>query len=306
MREWVRAVGFYRGFLLVSFIPVSLGTALAWRLTGAFDLWLFLLAMISVWFFHAGTNLLNDYYDHISGTDDINEVRTPFSGGTRVIQEGLLSPGQIMIAGYGAFAVGSLFFIWLAALVGWPILALACFGFLSGWSYSARPVWLAYRGWGELLIGLNFGPALVLTGYFTQARHFSGPAFLTGLIIGCWGAAIITANEIPDFTADEAVGKKNLVVRWGMARGLRIWAGLLYAGVGLLIGGVFLGWLPREMVLGVLVLPLLIRLVQRSHLGLLELDETVATCAGTIKSEVFLWLLLMGGLLVGHFWGAAA
>jgi len=296
MKKWLRAIGFYRGFLLVSFIPVSLGAAVAWQQEGVFYWPIFALALVAVWFFHAGANLLNDYYDHVSGADDNNPVKTPFSGGTLVIQDGLLPPAQIKIAGRAAFAVGALLFIWLSALTGWPMFLLAVFGFLAGYLYTTRPVWLAYRGWGELMIGLAFGPALVATGEYTQGGRISTEAVLIGVLVGLWAAAIITINEIPDYVADKAAGKRTLVVRFGPQFGLTLWASLLYLSVALLIGGIYIGVLPPQMVIALLALLFVIRLTEAARGGVDKLDDLVALCGNTIKSEVFFWALLLAGL----------
>jgi len=306
MKKWLRAIGVYRGFLLTSFMPTALGTALAWRAGVGPDWPLFGLPLLAVWCFHAGTNLTTDYYDHLSGADDINEIRTPFSGGTRVIQEGLLPPRQIRNAGYLSFAIGWMLFAMLAFLTtGW-IIALAVFGFLSGWLYTARPIWLAYRGLGELMIGLNFGPAVVLTAYLVQTGRPALPPLWAGLVMGCWTAAIITINQLPDYEADKQTGKRNLVARYGKRFGLRLWASLLYLSLSFLIAGVFVRILPPDMILGVLVLPLVTRQIDRSPAALDDLEATVAACGNTIKYEVLFWALMLAGLLAVGLAGIGA
>ncbi|MDP8221838.1 MAG: prenyltransferase [Candidatus Lernaella stagnicola] len=306
MKRWLRAVGFYRGFLLTSFMPVSLGATLAWWEGARFHWPLAVATMVAVWLFHAGTNLLNDYYDHLSGTDDINEIRTPFSGGTRVIQEGLLSAEQIRAAGYACFALGLVLFAVLSLFVGWWLWALALFGLLSGWGYTAKPLWLAYRGWGELMIALNFGPALVLTGYYAQTQEFGVAAVWVGCAMGFWTAAIITINQLPDFVADKLSGKRNLVVRWGKRFGLQLWAALILLSLATIIAGVFLGLLPAALVLGLLVTPLVVRLIDRGAGAVEGLEINIAVSADTIKYEILFWVFLMGGLLASRLPGVVA
>jgi 1,4-dihydroxy-2-naphthoate polyprenyltransferase len=306
MNKWLRALGVYRGFLITSLMPVSLGTILAWREGDGLNWPMAVATMIAVWLFHAGTNLLNDYYDHLSGADDRNPIRTPFSGGTRVIQDGLISAEQIRFAGYLCFAVGGVLFAVLSVFAGWWLWALAVFGFFSGWGYTAKPIWLAYRGWGELLIGLNFGPALVWTGYFVQTGELAAPPFWAGMAMGLWTAAIITINQLPDFEADRQSGKHNLVARWGKRFGLRLWAALLYLSLATIAGGIFLGVLPATAVPALLVTPLVVRLVDGSGKALGDLDANVAVCGATIKYEIVFWALLVGGLLAGRLPGVGA
>ena len=54
---------------------------------------------------HLGANLINDYYDSF-GSDPLNRHFTPFSGGSRVIQNGGLSPGQVRTLAYLFLALG--------------------------------------------------------------------------------------------------------------------------------------------------------------------------------------------------------
>jgi 1,4-dihydroxy-2-naphthoate octaprenyltransferase len=84
IKKWIVAIR--APFFTASAIPVLVGTALAWNLTGKFTFHKFVLTLIGVPLFNAGTNLANDYYDHKTGNDDININLTPFSGGSRVIQ----------------------------------------------------------------------------------------------------------------------------------------------------------------------------------------------------------------------------
>jgi 1,4-dihydroxy-2-naphthoate octaprenyltransferase len=183
------------------------------------------------------------------------------------------------------------------------MLALAIFGFLAGYLYTAKPVWLAYHGLGELLIGLVFGPALAATGAYTQSGHVSGTAWLIGVLAGLWGAAIITINEVPDYVADRDAGKRNLVVRGGQAFGLTLWAALLYLSVALLLAGIFLRVLRPQMVIALLILPFVVRLGDAARRGVDKLEDMVALCGNTIKGEVVFWLLLLAGLISSRLLG---
>ncbi len=90
---WIRALR--APFFQAVIIPVLVGTAVAWYQTGIFYLGYFLLTLFGAMFVNAGTNLTNDFFDHESCADDINKEFTAFSGGSRVIQEGLISPQVI-------------------------------------------------------------------------------------------------------------------------------------------------------------------------------------------------------------------
>ena len=296
--RWLRAIGFYRGFLLVSFIPVSLAFSIAWWETGVFSPGIYLWTQLAVWAVHVGSNLINDYYDHVSGTDDINEVHTPFSGGTRVIQEGLLDPQPIRRVGYLSLAAGGSALVALAAVRGWPIALLTVLGVGCGIAYSARPVWLAYRGLGEFTLGLAFGPLLVMTGYYAQTRTLSSTAVVVGCVMGLLSAAIITINEVPDILADRAARKMNLVARYGRSFGLVLWASLLWGAMTLLLAGAVGGLLPLPtMIVLIMVVPIF-AITRRAEMATKQLEGVVGRCRATILTQVGTWFLLLAGFVL--------
>ncbi len=91
---WVKAVRpkFFTGTL----VPVLLGAVIAWHGSGDFNWLYFLLTLLGGLFIHAGLDLANDYFDHTSGVDEINTHYNPFSGGSRMIQNGILSAKQVL------------------------------------------------------------------------------------------------------------------------------------------------------------------------------------------------------------------
>jgi 1,4-dihydroxy-2-naphthoate octaprenyltransferase len=84
-------------FLVASAAPILVGSALGYATAGVFQPLLFLLALLAIMFLHAGANMANDYFDHVSGNDWVNRTPTPFSGGSRYIQQGILSPKATLI-----------------------------------------------------------------------------------------------------------------------------------------------------------------------------------------------------------------
>ena len=95
-------------FLAASVAPVLVGSSLAYAITGSFNFGLFILALLAIMFLHAGANMANDYFDHLSGNDWINKNVTPFSGGSRSIQKYIISPRTELLAALVALAAGSI------------------------------------------------------------------------------------------------------------------------------------------------------------------------------------------------------
>jgi 1,4-dihydroxy-2-naphthoate octaprenyltransferase len=203
-------------FLLATLVSVFLGTSIAWARAGIFDLQYFLLALSGSIFLHLGANLINDYFDHESGNDEINkEFVRPFSGGSRMIQLGLLTPRKVLSSALTFFGGASLIGIYLTWTRGFAVLALALIGLVSAAFYTGGPFNWASRGVGETLVGINFGALMTFGAYYVQTRAFSVEPLIVSIPVSLLIAAVLYINEFPDYAADKAVGKNTLVVRLG-------------------------------------------------------------------------------------------
>ncbi len=219
-------------FLTATLVPVSLGTAMAWSIHRVFYPDLFVLTAIAASCLHIGTNIINDYYDHLNRTDDINvDYVRPFSGGARLIQEGLLTPRQVLLESMFMFGIGVVIGLYLYTVRGIVILALGVIGAFSGLFYSAPPFKFQSRGIGELFIGLNFGVLMVLGSYYVQYPSLEIEPVVASLPIAILVIAILYINQFPDSKADAQAGKLTLVVRLGLRRaavGYVIWMAGVY------------------------------------------------------------------------------
>src|SRR6266404_9071081 len=132
---WIEATRPYS--FTASVTPVLIGSVLGMA-DGPFSLGRFLLALIGSLFLQIGTNMINDYYDHLSGVDTLESM-----SGSQVIQRGMLTPGEMYWGGVAAFAIGSVCGLLLVMLCGWPILALGIVSVLAGYFYTENPLPLA-------------------------------------------------------------------------------------------------------------------------------------------------------------------
>ncbi len=211
---WIKALR--APFFTASIVPVFLGTTVAYAFNNVFNPAYFILTLIGVVLLHAGGNMLNDYFDYISGADINNETPTPFSGGSRVLVDGLLKPESILQASILSIALGLGIGGFLAYKLGVPIIVLGVFGVLCSIVYSAPPFKLAYRGLGEFIVGLAFGPLIVFGSYYVQTGAVSIAPIFASLPIAFLIAAVLYINEFPDYEADKKAGKNQLVVLLGL------------------------------------------------------------------------------------------
>ncbi|GMR09520.1 MAG: hypothetical protein BMS9Abin28_0339 [Anaerolineae bacterium] len=284
-------------FLTATLVPVLLGTVIAWN-DGFFSFGLFLLALFGAAFFHLGTNVMNDYFDHTSGADEANLTPTPFAGGSRLIQRGLIEPSALRRLAWGLFAAGTLIGLALVALVGPELLVFGVVGFLLGLLYTAPPVRLVHKGLGEIAIGLGFGPVMVLGAYWVQAQQLSASALYASIPVGILIAAVLYINEIPDRMWDEKAGKRTLITRMSPDTAVTGYAVLIAAAYLTIVMGAALGIMPLATLIGLLTIPMAwsaFKTLRRHHGFPYRL---IPANAYTVFLHFFTGLLLAAGYFV--------
>jgi 1,4-dihydroxy-2-naphthoate polyprenyltransferase len=200
-------------FLTITLVGVLLGFATAWHADADFDVPAAIAALALAILAHAGVNVLNDYYDHLNGSDAANTERVfPFTGGSRFIQNGVLTPAQTRTYGAILFLVVVLGGVWLVMRGGGGLFWIGLAGLFVGWAYSAPPLKLNSRGLGEPSVAGAF--LLVVVGAdYVQRGEFSSMPWLTGLPYALMVTNILYINQFPDRAADLQAGKRHWVAR---------------------------------------------------------------------------------------------
>lgn len=247
-------------FLVGGCAAFALGAAVAVYEGAPLTAGRYVAGQVMVTAFQLMTHFANDYYDR--GVDERTE-RTAFSGGSGVLVRGELSPG-IALAAAGACAGLGLAAVAGFVLAGMPVEAVlgAAIGALA-WFYSAPPVRLAARGWGELDTALVVAVLVPLAGYSALCGTVDRLAWAATLGPGLAMFAMMIAVEWPDHAADAAGGKRNLVVRLNAAR-----AGGLAAAAALLVVPALclplaLGAPPAGGLFALMLLPPIVTLARR-------------------------------------------
>jgi 1,4-dihydroxy-2-naphthoate octaprenyltransferase len=205
-------------FLTITLVGAVLGIAVATAGGNALSPWTAAATIFLALAVHAGVNVLNDWCDHLNGTDAANVDRIyPFTGGSRFIQNGVLSPDAMRNFAFALFGIAVVGGLTLAAVVGPGLIAYGLAGVLVGWAYSARPLALNSRGLGEACIVVTFG--LVVGGAdFVQRGAFSWTPLLAGAAYALMTTNILYINQFPDRAADIAAGKLHWVARLPVAQ----------------------------------------------------------------------------------------
>ncbi|MGC1879281.1 MAG: 1,4-dihydroxy-2-naphthoate polyprenyltransferase [Rhabdochlamydiaceae bacterium] len=199
--------------LVIGISPVLIGTTLALS-QGVFNPTVFLFTLLTTLCIQIGTNLANDYFDFIKGSDT-----TERKGFMRVVQAGLVLPATMKKVVTAVFAIAILCGCYLIWIGGLPIAILLSLSIALGVLYTGGPFPLAYLGLGEIFAFLFFGPIAVLGTYYLQTGIFCKEALIIGLSPGAFSMAILIINNVRDVDEDRLASKKTIAVRLGRAFG---------------------------------------------------------------------------------------
>lgn len=233
----------YRFLLFAGIFPYLLGSAIGLTSAQPFNLELFLMGLVGLIFVLMGVETFNEYFDWVLGTDRVFQVEPrPVSKTTFLI--GLVS-----------FAIAGVFAIYLARHSGLPIIIISILGFLAALFYLSPPLKLAYRGLGELVIALSYGPLMMSGAYYLQRHQLDGRVVLISIIPALLLFMIALMNEVPDYYQDKLVGKRNICVRLGRKKVVSIYGGLLVIFHSLFMAALLTNQLPRWAWLALLASP---------------------------------------------------
>ncbi len=217
--------------------PVLLGTGMAvgW---GAFSPLPAAAALAGALLIQIGTNLANDYYDHVRGGDTEERV-----GPLRVTQAGLVPPPTVKRATYLVLGLALVLGVYLVWVGGLPILVIGTASLVCAVAYTGGPFPLAYHGLGDLFVFLFFGLAAVGGTVWVQAFSFGPQVLLAGAGMGAMSTAILVVNNLRDLETDARAGKRTMAVRLGHAGTKFELLFLLVMGLGApVVGMIFYGW----------------------------------------------------------------
>lgn len=207
-------------FHSVGVLPFVLGAVLAWRLEGVFSWAICAWGALGVVLVMLVTYYAGEYWDYAEDVLSAREGASRFAGGSQVVQRGLL-PRRAPLWGSAVsviLAVGVAAVLWLGYGTGPRTIPFGIIGLLGGFFYSARPIRWVSTGVGEVWIAFCYGWLPVAVGYYLQVGRIAPLVHWLSIPIGLTIFNVILLNEFPDYGADSAAGKENLVVRLGRER----------------------------------------------------------------------------------------
>lgn len=284
-------------FLTATIVPVLLGAVVA-RLHGFSAWWATLLALVGASAIHLGLNVANDVSDATSGADEVNVNPTMFSGGSRVIQYGLVSLETMRMVSIACYAVGIAIGIYFTATRGLEILWIGMAGIFLSIFYTAPPLRLVHRGVGEVCVALGFGPIMVVGTYFVVAERLSWEAVYASLPVAILIMLVLYVNQVPDRPADERSGKRTIVVRLGKEAIVSGYAFFATTAFLLILVGALADLMPVWTLLALAPAPLALQVYKalRSHYN--SPYELMSAMGKNIMLHLFTGLLLIAGYVI--------
>ncbi|MDR2018320.1 MAG: 1,4-dihydroxy-2-naphthoate octaprenyltransferase [Syntrophobacterales bacterium] len=287
LKAWIQASR--PPFFITTLMPLVIGWVLA--KDGDSHGFKFFLVIIAALMVHLATNLANDYFEHKEGTDEGEAI-----GGSRVIQEGKLSPQAILnaiIVLYFLAFVGAFYLMITYDL--FVLSPMIIFASLSSLFYVAPPVRYGYRGLGEVFVGINMGPIMVLGTYWVMTGRADLRPLFVSIPVGLMVASILYYQSLPDMKTDRQAGKRTLAVRLGKKgsyRGLIFFFIAIYGSIAALTLAGFLSCLSGLCLLGVPVFLRMLAIVRSTddwvlldrygkYIRILYFINSLAIVAGT-------------------------
>ncbi len=276
----------YRFFLFAGIFPYLLGQAAAFNTRKSFNWRNFYWGFLGIFLVLTGVELFNEYFDAQTGGDRVFNLEKP------------PIPRYFYLLGLLAFALAFFIGLYLACSAGWRILLFSFLGFLGAYFYVGPPFRWAYRGLGEIVIALSYGPLMVLGSYYLQAKTIEIIPFCVSLFCGLTIFCLAILNEIPDYYQDRLVGKKNLVVRMGKQKAvklLKLCFGVIFLFLAL---GLILSKIPLFAIVSFLLLPWLSKSLSTAENNY----ENPEMLRSAINANVTIYLAMALSLSIGYVW----
>lgn len=225
-------------------------------------------SLVGVAMLHLAMNLLDDWFDYKEGSAEARlKVSNEGFRGRMVkypyLTSGEATSGQLLGASAVFFGIALLMGIVVIAVRGWNILYWMAAAMIIGVSYSGGPLKLGFRGLGEAVIFIMFGPLMMSGIYYAVTGDFGWKILLLSTAVGLLVTNIVYSHSVLDSVPDMKMGKKTMAHLMGSEKGQIVFSAFLNVGPYLLVAlGVALGILHWAYLAVLAVLPVSVWLVR--------------------------------------------
>ncbi|MCC5451382.1 prenyltransferase [Rheinheimera sp. UJ51] len=245
-------------FLTLTLVCVLLAATAGWQMVAMSTWQNYLLVTLIALSAHISVNAFNEYFDFKSGLDFLTQ-RTPFSGGSGTLVNHPEASNIALKLAIISLCVVILAGLYLSFQQSWQLLLIGIPGVLIIYAYTQ---YLNKHPLACLLApGFGFGLLMTLGAFWVFAGGLTAGAWVLAMIISLLVSNLLLLNQFPDVEADRQVGRNHLPIVIGRRRSAMVFTALLLASYGLLIIAVVMQLLPWQSLLGLLSLPLLLKLL---------------------------------------------
>jgi len=171
-----------------------------------------LVAVVGAVIFHAGGNLISDYYDFKYGVDRDGNV------GADTLTSGVFFPRQILVYGWVFVITGVIMGLFLTVKAGVELLWLGVFGTIGAVFYFR----FKRIALGDLLIFLVYGPTIMLGTGYVMLGYIDWALLFVSFPMAFITVNVLHSNNTRDMRSDSDAGIKT----YAMVIGVR--ASILY------------------------------------------------------------------------------
>jgi 1,4-dihydroxy-2-naphthoate polyprenyltransferase len=280
--------------LTAAFVPVSIGTALAFHETNI-RISLFIAMLVASLFIQAATNMFNEYYDFKRGLDSPESVGI----GGAIVREGV-HPKTVLYLAIFLFAIAMLIGVYICMNSSWWLALIGSICMAAGYFYTGGPVPIAYTPFGELAAGFFMGLVIILISFFIQTGEVTKTAILISVPIAILVGAILLANNIRDLDGDKENGRKTLAILVGRDNAIRILAGMFAISFIWMIGLVLFHLVSVWTLLVFFSVPKAIT-ATKGFIGKTKPIEMMPAMKATAQTNTQFGFLLAIGLLISYW-----
>ncbi len=278
-------------FLVVSFIPCLVGGAIAYS-HGFFDLGTFLLVTVGIVSAHSAADFVDDYFDYLTGNLGNKEKQfhdSPLIDEKITLRQVAIATSLFMIIALG---IG----VYLFFKVGMPVLLMTAIGTFIVLFYTSPPVKLNYRGLGETMLFIAFGPLIVFGVYYILTRQFSWEPILASIPLGIFTMNVGLVSNTFDYLDDISSGKKTIPVRIGQNKTVNLILVVSVLGFVAIALGTLAGLLPLWVGIMLFTIPIARKVIVKTRrFRVVENYTTAMTSAIALTSVA--GILLFAGYL---------
>lgn len=288
--------------LTASLIPLLLGGAIAFATIHTLNVFLFVLTLIGGVMIQAGTNMINDWKDADRDNENVEGIR-PFTGGSRMIQLGLVSRSDMGFFGVVLCCVAFLIGAYLVAVSGWGLIPLIFYGLISGLFYTSEKGKFSFinlaPGLAEFLIATTFGVMMTMGAFYVQTGYYSLQAFLISLPVAIFISNVLLINQFQDATSDAKSEKKTLVVRLGKRKAKNVLVACFIVAYGIIALLPLFGFAPYTFYIAFLSVPFAVQAVRYAQKNYDKTSaDLIPSNAHTAIAHLFTGLLLVFAFLL--------